>query len=109
MVTVEYSQRNNCFSLEVHGHAGAAPKGMDIVCGAVSILTLTAAQAVLNLYDKGCLTAFPSVVLGNGNSLVAAVAVMEHAQVLRLTFETVMTGFFLLQEQYPEYVTVREQ
>lgn len=36
MIEAEFKQKGNCFSVKLTGHAGAAPKGKDIVCAAVS-------------------------------------------------------------------------
>lgn len=36
MIEAEFRKKGNCFSVKLTGHAGAAPKGRDIVCAAVS-------------------------------------------------------------------------
>ena len=48
--------------IRVQGHANAAPKGQDIVCAAVSALTLT---LIRGLKDIACMTIYEEVEPGN--------------------------------------------
>lgn len=107
MVSIEYIRKGKAFCLTLSGHAGAAPKGMDLVCSAVSALVHTAAQCALDHYTDGELTEFPMVELKPGAAQVAAVAQPSYLEKVEQTFETVMTGCKLLQQQYPQFVTVK--
>ena len=50
MITVCVRKKNGCsVGFEVHGHAGFAPEGGDIVCSAVSALTQTTALGLTEL------------------------------------------------------------
>lgn len=108
MVKVEYIHADTGFLLRIKGHAGAGPIGADPVCAAVSILIYTAAQCALELYEDERLQQWPIVEIESGKSLVAADARQAHIGKVGQIFETVMTGFYLLAKQYPQYVTVKE-
>lgn len=108
MVKVEYIHADTGFLLRVQGHAGAAPKGADLVCSAVSILIYTAAQCALELYTDEKLQQWPLLELESGSSQVAADARQGKTETVQRVFDTVMTGFYLLANQYPQFVTVTE-
>lgn len=87
--------------LVVEGHAGKAAKGEDLVCAAVSTLTMTLEQTlkvqgdivsfVLKNKDKARFHAYIS-----DNSPLRAQAMV--------IFETIATGLLALAEEFPEYV-----
>ena len=52
--------------LEVTGHAGWAPRGSDLVCAGVSVLTATLAAAMTALWEQGRLNTQPEIAMGAG-------------------------------------------
>ena len=93
--------------LEARGHAGTAPKGQDIVCAAVSILTLTAARETERMYENGFLRCLPETVLREGFASVTVCPRPRFRQQARIAFGTVRTGLRLLARQYPQAVRVK--
>lgn len=108
MVKILYIHTGTGFLIQTEGHAGAAPKGEDLVCSAVSILLYTAAQRCLEHYSEEQLQQWPITELESGCNRIAADARKDCVNKVRETFETVMTGMRLLAKQYPQYVAVQE-
>ena len=104
MVTVTFHRQDTAFTLEMHGHAGAAPRGEDLVCCAASTLVYTAVQGALKLYESGMLASFPETALQPGAARVAAMATPEGLIRVEQMFCTVLAGFELLVQQYPAYI-----
>lgn len=81
--------------LVISGHAGAAPKGEDLVCAAVTIL-IHSLNAMLE--DEPIeMKLFPGAYTLKGVSSERA----------RTALEMAMCGFKLLQEHYPEFVAIK--
>ena len=101
MVEVTYDRYQH--RLAVTGHAGGGEKGQDLVCAAVSalVLTLSTNVADLVLADKACR---PVLKLGEGDSLIGCVPTPRMIPVVTLVFDTVCSGFELLQTLYPENI-----
>ena len=108
MVSIKYVRRDASFLLQVSGHAGAAPRGKDLVCCGVSVLVQTLAQRVLDLYTEGLLQEFPETILSPADSCVAAKALPETVQLVGQTFAVILTGLRMLAEQYPQFITIFE-
>lgn len=108
MVTIKYVRCDAGFLLQAAGHAGAAPKGRDLVCCGVSVLVQTLAQRVLDLYTEGLLQEFPETTLSPAGSCVAAKALPETVQLVEQAFAVILTGLRMLAEQYPQYITIFE-
>ena len=92
------------YSLHSKGHAGAAPKGKDIVCAAVSVLMYTAAQLLLEEQDSG--TEGIDIKVGYGEMRLTAKTLPEDT-LLRL--EGVETGLALVAARYPTQVKMMEK
>lgn len=91
--------------MSVTGHAGAAPKGADLVCAAVSTLVQTFAGWAEEQGKKGKLET--DVRMGEGRAVIAANAgIFQMAQMLNC-FEIVCFGLEKLARQYPEYITYK--
>ena len=93
--------------MRVEGHAGCGQKGQDIVCAAVSILTLTAARETERMYENGFLRCLPETVLREGFASVTVCPRPRFRQQARIAFGTVRTGLRLLARQYPQAVRVK--
>lgn len=100
MTIATFKRTGDTWSIDICGHAGYNRGGPDIVCSACSVLTCTLMQCIRELEEKGAV-----------RGLVEA----EHSGDVKLSFEatrtephtvvhTIMAGFFLLKQTYPEHV-----
>ena len=80
MITISYTED----TLYVHGHAGYAEAGSDIVCSAVSALVFTVAE-------YGTIKGTP------GHAVVRAT---------RDAIQFGLTGLRLISKEYPDYVKI---
>lgn len=89
--------RGKVLRLNAYGHAGAAKKGHDLVCCAVSTLLYTLA-AELTRRDCGA-----EISLCSGFALFSVPPQAEEA------FSFAKTGLRLLAAQYPQYISLTEE
>ena len=82
-------------SLRIWGHAGSGEPGRDLICAAVSALTLTLAANVEGK-EKA------EIILHPGNSRISCTP--DAAEV----FDCICMGFDLLARRFPEYVCFLE-
>ena len=106
MVQIVYEKSKN--RVTVSGHAGAGEKGNDIVCAAVSALTLTLGENIRVLRDTGSLTEY-TVQVKEGSAELSCKAVAGMESVVRCIFGAVCCGFELIQSMHPAHVRYREQ
>ena len=66
MLTITFSAGKQGQRMTLSGHAGAAPRGKDLVCAAASMLAYTLAQTLLQLHREGNLKRMPKVSLTPG-------------------------------------------
>ena len=89
--------------LAVNGHAGAGPKGQDLVCAAVSALVETLGSWVMeNPEGTVCES---RVMLEEGYALIEAITWRNKLPALTERFGLVEYGLKKIAEQYPEFVT----
>lgn len=105
MIHVVFTEAAGILSLHVSGHAGAAPKGEDLVCAAASILTSTVAQAMM--MTKVWLQEEPVITLQDGDGEIYVKPTEDKYPFVFHTFTVALIGFQLLAEKYPQYVTLR--
>lgn len=98
MVTVTL-QKAPLLALTAAGHAGAAPRGEDLVCAGISTLLCTLA-AQLEQADGKCF-----VLLEPGFADLCA----ERTAQTEAAFSFAGTGLRLLASKYPQYLTVTER
>jgi uncharacterized protein YsxB (DUF464 family) len=89
--------------MSAQGHAGAAEKGQDIVCAALSILMQTLADTIEGAARDEQLD-FCDVNYQTGQINVDAVAKPEHETMLASVYEFVVNGLSKLAVEYPDYV-----
>lgn len=105
MTLIRYDE--DAHRMTLHGHAGYAPEGQDIVCAAVSSLTYTLANALMGLEQQGLVTEL-SIRMDNGATEMACEPRGEAGQTaLRTVFDTIMGGYELIARSYPEHVRAR--
>lgn len=102
MVSIRAEKKKNRYQLDIRGHAGYNP-GNDIVCASVSILAYTMAQEMQELDDLGLFRNMECL-MEEGN--VHIVAEIREARGWRFDalFHTILTGFELLNNRYPQNV-----
>ncbi len=106
-VTFRRSKRGGYRGYVAEGHAESAPRGeYDLVCGAVSVLAVTGANALERV-------AGIEPVASQGDGQVCCFlppeldeAAWERAQII---LRTVETGIEDIAKQYPEYVRIEVQ
>ena len=91
--------------LTVEGHARSAEPGHDLVCASASILAYTLAQNVMDLEHGGYIRRSPVIELEEGKAEVCVSPRSNFRSVVMLIFDSVCTGFALLERDYPEYIT----
>lgn len=102
MVSITARKERNEYQLDIIGHAGYNP-GNDIVCSAVSILATTLVQKMQELED---IDAFSVMECTMESGDVHVYAKVREGRIWRfdILFDTIMTGFALLNNTYPGYV-----
>lgn len=102
MIKIIYNRDKLHVSIE--GHAGSAEAGHDLVCASVSILAYTLAHLVMELNDgKQLLNATAETAMGN--ALIECEPTEDCFHSVRLTFDTICTGFELIALNYPDNVS----
>ena len=101
MVKIEFNV-NEGYNLSVSGHTGAEEKGKDIVCAGVSILFYTLC-ASLKERESVLEKLMCNEEEGNGN--IICVPKAEWKNTIECIFWTVLNGFELLANEYPDYVS----
>lgn len=100
MVTIH---RFSPYGVEINGHAGAGAYGSDLVCAAVSALTLTAGANVAGLQAEKLLEGY-EICLDSGKSHVSCAPKKEIAPAAEMIFDTICQGFALLSQLYPNHI-----
>ena len=102
MIHVTYHKAYN--RLTVQGHAGAAPKGEDLVCSAASILALTLAENVKHMEQIRAVRN-PVIEIQEGNAEISCNAAPRYKGVVAQTFQSVIVGFEILADKFPENIS----
>lgn len=103
MIDIRYSIGNE-YTLSIVGHAGEDVKGKDIVCSAVSILFYTLAQAMADVSDY-YLDGEPEITYADGEGYIKCKTNPEYDQNVYERWETVLTGFQLMELNFPEKIS----
>lgn len=102
MVEITYHRRYHRLTAKGHAHSGE--KGHDLVCASVSALMLTMAANVGSLATQESVRE-PIIHLAEGDAEVACKSSHRMTNVVTLMFDTVCTGFAMLQDLYPENIS----
>ena len=97
--------RRGTVGMEMEGHAGAAPRGADLICASATMLAYTAAQSVQELWETGCLREQPEILLAEGKARIAAIPGEDCSPRLGDVLWTLRCGARLLAHNYPQYVS----
>jgi uncharacterized protein YsxB (DUF464 family) len=106
MTRVRFSGWDGGYLFRCEGHAGAAEKGRDIVCSAVSILSYTLAQSACDLYNEGLLSEEPITNIKDGFVEIQMKPHRDSKDEVRRTIAVIETGFLLLSRTYPDFVSL---
>lgn len=97
MINARFERKGNCFSVEIKGHSGSAPRGQDLVCAAASAGFL---YLVAMLEDCGGEIISKRVEEGFGAVSFRGGKREEGAYMMLLS------GLLRLAKAYPEFVRV---
>ena len=106
MITAKFYLKpsNGSIHMTLKGHAGAAPKGEDLICASATMLAYTVAQAVQFMHEQGKLKKKPKISLREGNATIIATPNEEtYAEALH-TFWVAQCGIHVLAHNYPQNV-----
>lgn len=108
MIFVEFVESHGVLCLSIEGHAETAPKGEDLICAAASTLAYTAAYSMEQLSKEGKFKDNGEFFaqLEPGDCLLVCTPKPEYLAVARLMLMTVLYGFYVLKEAFPEVVSV---
>ncbi len=101
MIQVTYDR--SARRLTATGHAGQGAPGHDLVCAAVSALVLTLASNVATFATQNALRR-QELRLKEGDACISCLPVSKMRAVVTLVFDTVCSGFELLETLYPENI-----
>lgn len=105
MINYQSDVCSDRFIISIEGHSGVAPVGHDIICAAASGLALTLVEAFKKLDEEGELSHFYYSVSKGAVALDATVKARAGERAATIA-ETITDGFLLLEEHYPEQVSV---
>lgn len=106
MITVTYHRKWHRLSVE--GHAETGEPGFDLVCAAATILARTLAAHVAELSAEKRIVKEPHIKLQEGCAEISCKPVHRFASMVELIYDSVIRGFLLMSEQFPEAVTYNE-
>ena len=92
--------------LEVHGHAGYAAPGQDIVCAGASMLTDALAGVLTDAERRGRVTA--QCTATNGEIMIKADPYMDALNEIKAYFRMCVKGLRMLHEAFPKHVEIKE-
>lgn len=91
--------------LKLEGHAETAEKGKDLVCSATSILFYTLCEGVTKLREM--LKEDSTIEMGeDGSGHIACEPTEEGRATVEMLYWSILNGFNLLAESYPEAISV---
>lgn len=103
MTNIKYNPID--LSLTLKGHSGYAESGKDIVCAGISSLFFALHRS---LHERGFMS-FADLNNPEGYAQIRAYPSAEERHTCVVMFETVVTGFELLAQNYPDYVNIAKE
>lgn len=107
MTTAEFWFDENVIVMDVKGHAGFEQVGKDPVCAGASVLAMTVAQCVEDMYAAGKLRKKPNIRVENGRVMAVAKPKRRFFHEALHVFWVGEVGMQLLSETYPAHVTLK--
>ena len=108
MVKIHFWQDkdNHIACMKVTGHARTAPNGADLVCASASMLVYTVAQAMVFMYQHGCLEEKPKLKIREGKASISVVFKEEYYAEVLHSFWVAQSGAYVLAKNYPGAVSL---
>lgn len=106
MLTVEFKTDGKTVCFSAKGHAGAAPKGFDLICASASMLAYTLGEVMRKMYEESSLHEKAEMLLEEGNSRIRAKPVAGRYDECMHAFYVIQTGYELLARSYPKHVSL---
>ncbi len=108
MVKIHFWQdrENGSICMKVKGHAGAAPKGEDLICASATMLVYTIAQAMTFYEQQGYLAEKPKIKIREGKASIHVVPKEEYRAETLHSFWVAQCGAHVLSKNYPDYVSL---
>ncbi|CAM2844305.1 ribosomal-processing cysteine protease Prp [Hathewaya histolytica] len=106
MITANFKRKHNkIFSFKISGHAGYKDPGYDIVCSAVSAISLSIANGITDiLYIE------PLINTGDGLlSLDLSHVSCDQIEKCQILLETMLLGIKTVENEYGKYIKVVEE
>ncbi|WP_208559011.1 ribosomal-processing cysteine protease Prp [Marinilactibacillus kalidii] len=99
---------NQIISIEISGHADAGPYGQDIVCAAVSALSIGAINGIIELAE---LT--PSIEIDEENGGYLSMKLPDdlsekQSSTSQILLESLLLSLKSVQEESPEYIKIKQ-
>jgi len=108
MIKVQYwNGADGSRNLQMQGHAGAAPKGQDLVCAGASTLALTLGRAAALMEEEEMLARPAQVKLEAGDTAISVLPREDWVAVVDIVFWTILLGLSRLAQAYPQYVHLK--
>lgn len=105
MTQITWKESCGCVSVRLLGHADFARQGeRDLVCAGISMLVCTL-SACLETQEARGLVRLQHRKVAPGD-VAFQIAILTRAEEVRAMLDTILTGFQLLQERYPENVAI---
>lgn len=105
MTVAQIKWTGKALEVSVSGHAGYGPKGSDIVCAAVSMLSQSLAAALEQAEKDGFLGCF-HYLAGDGSVEIQATISSQGRDTVAGMVRMTIAGLRLLEERYPGHVSV---
>ncbi len=86
-------------AFECRGHAGFAPKGRDIVCSAISTLTINAANSIMTLTDT-------KINVGENDGFLSWTFENGCDERAHLLMDSLLIGLRSVEEEYRNYLKI---
>ena len=93
------------YKLTFEGHAETGEKGKDLVCAAASGYLYQLAQTLKN-YEGIAFRKKPRIDIGANRSEIQCKPYSQYAPTIGVIYQTVLNGFLLLAEGYPDNIRV---
>ena len=107
MIEVTYNRKKH--HVTVKGHAQSGEVGHDLVCAAASILVYTLAGNVALLCENKKRVRRPHVDIKEGDTCISCSPVHGFENVVTLIFDSICSGFDVLQQRYPANISYKVQ
>lgn len=102
MTEISIKHQDDVYEMDIKGHAGYGENGTDIVCAAISTLTYTLINCLENLKERERVDEF-SYIERDGRILITFEG--DSTELLS-TLATIRIGFLMLEENFPEFISI---